>query len=423
MAWKLNDLFSLTRFGLAVVLLVCFSPASTTVSSHLSDEKNVLRPTSGSKRVAPPFGPPNRCFLTDNDVSQMRELFRSTVINVTINKTICDDLQSNQVINSSEIRCSEWKELINSVNELKMIFQCQKNTKDDDDRYEELKTMYEKKVSDLKQQAGHTEKQLDQKSREKIHEVVRDFQKLEKEMRDTLEKLEKERLDRQEDNAELILECLESGKIEKAWTTFRNKLTGPSKTKANAIIKSAVRKEMGTNITMENVIKFIYTEGLTDDADAMAYGIVQLFTELEHRQTLDVKTVNVLHEVVGKIIKTCRALEVTDGAETLKLILDEDIQVQLSLRNLFVSNHLLHIIDLLMDLHSIALKCTEFAFAHRAIVHIQRDTKGSPVMSSNSSRCGGFVAYRRDNQPWLRENCMYYYTLLNLYFSLLSADV
>ena len=293
----------------------------------MSDEKNVLRPTSGSKREAPPFGPPNRCFLTDNDVSQMRELFRSTVINVTINKTICDDLQSNQVTNSSEIRCSEWKELIvNSVNELKMIFQCQKNTKDDD-RYEELKTMYEKKVSDLQQQVDHVEKQFEQKFQKTINELVRDFQKLEKEMRDTSEKLEKERLNGQENNAELILECLESGKIEKAWTTFRNKLTGASKTKMNAIIKSAVRKEMGTNITMENVIKFIYTEGLTDDADAMAYGIVQLFTELEHRQTLDVKTVNVLHEVVGKIIKTCRALEVTES-ETLKLILDEDIQVQ-----------------------------------------------------------------------------------------------
>jgi hypothetical protein len=299
----------------------------------LSDEKNVLRPTSGSKRVAHPFGPPTRCSLTVNELNQMEELFRLTDINAEINKTTCDDLQS-KVTNSLEFslvakNCSELKEsIVNSVNELKMIFQCRKNIEDDDvDRYEELKTMYEKKVSDLQQQVDHVENQFEQKFKKKINELVRDFQKLEKEMRDTLEKLEKERLDRQEDNAKLILEYLENCKIESAWTTFRNKLTGPSKTKTNAIIKSAIRKEMGTNITMGNLIKFIYTEGLTDDADAMAYGIVQLFTELEHRQTLDVKTVNVLYEVVGKIIKTCRALEVTEG-ETLKLVLDEDIQVQ-----------------------------------------------------------------------------------------------
>lgn len=256
----------------------------------------------------------------------MDELLQSFNYNVKSNQTKCDDFKINEhlIVSLGVDRCSQLKESItNNINDLKIIFQCLKITGDNDDRYEEWKKTYEKKVGDLQQQVVSVEKKFEQKFKKKINDWKRRFQKLEKKMSVTLEELDKERLGRQEDNTKLILEYLENGKIESAWTTFKNKLMGHSQTNINNIVKSAIRKEMGTNITTENVIKFISTDGLTDDADAMAHGAVQLFTELEHRQALDTDTLRTLHKAVVNIIGACRALEGTDF-ETLKLIFDED---------------------------------------------------------------------------------------------------
>ncbi len=255
----------------------------------------------------------------------MDELLLSFNDTVRSDRLRCGTLEHDReplVVSLSGDRCRQLKEsILSNVNDLKMVFQCLKVTGDKDDVYETLKTSYETKVRQLQQQADSVEKKFEKKFNQEINRLKKHLQEIEKDMRVTLQELGKERLARQEADTKLILEYLENGKIESARATFRSKLVEHSGTNINAIVKSAIGKELGTNITTGNVIKF--TEGLTDDAEAMAHGAIRLFQILEHKQALDVPTVHILHRAVGNIIESCKSLEGTDF-EILKLILDED---------------------------------------------------------------------------------------------------
>jgi F0F1-type ATP synthase membrane subunit b/b' len=291
----------------------------------------IRRSTTGSQVTGRPldFLSPrdSSCPLTKNELRQMDELLSSFNDTVRNDRLRCDNLDHDReplIVSLSADRCSELKEsILSNVNDLKMVFQCLKVTGDkDDDVYKTLKTTYEMKVRQLQQQVDSAKKQFETKFNQEINRLKKHLQEIEKEMRVTLEELGKERLARQEANTKLILEYLENGKIESACSTFKDKLNVEhSRTNINAIVKIAIGKELGTNISMENVV--IFTQGLTDDAEAMAHGAIRLFQILEHQQALDVPTVHILHGAVGNIIGSCKSLEGTDF-ETLKLILDEE---------------------------------------------------------------------------------------------------
>lgn len=298
-------------------------------SSKVSGE--IPRSTTGSRVTGRPldFLSPrdsSACPLTKNELRQMDELlssFNDTV--VRSDRLRCDNLEHDReplVVNlSSADDCSQLKEsILSNVNDLKMVFQCLKVSGDkNDDVYKTLKTTYEMKVRQLQQQVDSAKKKFETKFNQEINRLKKHLQKIEKEMRVTLEELGKEL---EETNTKLILSYLEQGKIPLACSTFRDKLNvEQSRTNINAIVKMAIGKELGTNISMENVVKF--TRGLTDDAEAMAHGAIKLFKILEYQQALDVPTVHILHGAVGNIIATCKSLEGTDF-ETLKLILDEE---------------------------------------------------------------------------------------------------
>ncbi|EFX66771.1 hypothetical protein DAPPUDRAFT_116030 [Daphnia pulex] len=338
MAWKSNnDVFRRIGFWLVAVTVISSTSVcsasfnSTGVAVRSSDvKKSFPRSTTESQLVT---GRPldflsprdSSCPLTKNELRQMDELLSSFNDTVRSDRLRCDNLEDDReplmVSLSSADRCSQLKEsILSNVNDLKMVFQCLKVTGDkDDDVYKTLKTTYETKMRRLQQQADSAKKQFETKFNQEINRLKKHLQEIEKEMRVTLEQLGKEL---EETNTKLILLYLEQGKIPMACSTFKDKLNlQHSRTNINAIVKIAIGKELGTNISMENVVKF--TQGLTDDAEAMAHGAIRLFQILEHKQALDVPTVHILHGAVGNIIGSCKSLEGTDF-ETLKLILDED---------------------------------------------------------------------------------------------------
>lgn len=327
--------FSIQRVSLStntfitlISLFYYFDSGVAVRSSKVSGE--IRRSTTGSQLVTErplDFLSPrdSSCPLTKNELRQMDELLSSFNDTVRSDQLRCDinlehDREPLVVSLSSADGCSHLKEsILSNVNDLKMVFQCLKVTGDKDDVYKTLKTTYETKVRRLQQQVDSAKKKFETKFNQEINRLKKHLQKIEKEMRVTLEELGKEL---EETNTKLILLYLEQGKIPLACSTFRDKLNVEhSRTNINTIVKIAIGKELGTNISTENVVKF--TEGLTDDAEAMAHGAIRLFQILEHQQALDVPTVHILHGAVGNIIGSCKSLEGMDF-ETLKLILDEE---------------------------------------------------------------------------------------------------
>lgn len=283
-------------------------------------------PADSVKKSRPPgrpsdvFSPPDSCPLTENELRQMDQLLQSFDDAARSDQSACDNLEREQprVVALSADRCSRLKaSIVSNVNDLKIVFQCLQMGGGEAGDYEKLKAAYESKVGELRRQADSARRRFDSKLDKETNRLRTHFQQLEKRMRVALEKWGRERRD---DNTKLILEYLDGGKIESACSAFRTRLTGQSKTNVNAIVKSAVRKELGTNISTAIIIRFV--EALTDDAEAMAHGAIQLFRQLEMKQALDGPTARALHGAVGNIIRRCRALEGTDF-ETLKLILDQ----------------------------------------------------------------------------------------------------
>ncbi|KAI9559929.1 hypothetical protein GHT06_013936 [Daphnia sinensis] len=189
-----------------------------------------------------------------------------------------------------------------------------------DYRYEEQKAAYETKVRQLGLQLKSAEKKFDQKFRKEIDKVMKHYHELEKNMRETLEQLQKERLANVDDSTKLIVQYLVNGKIHSAWDVFNNKTKGIGNDNITGMLNRIIGKAFTDNVPIKNVIRF--TGGLKDNVDAMVYGAIRVFNELEYRLIFDPITVDLMYATIEDLIKTCIDLEGTDSEES-QLTVDE----------------------------------------------------------------------------------------------------
>ena len=131
-------------------------------------------------------------------------------------------------------------------------------------------------------------------------------------MRDTLLKLENEQYSHMKTNAELVLQFMKNGEIQKALDKFK---ILELRNNTMRIVSLAVIKE---NVTIENIIKF--TEGL-GEVDSLIYGTLHLFCELEKKQSLyDSKIISLLQNAIDKVIQRMVELDGKSGAASSKKI-------------------------------------------------------------------------------------------------------
>lgn len=170
------------------------------------------------------------------------------------------------------------------------------NTEELDPRFNEKKAAYETEVAQLREKLDNKDLQIEQKYKTKLEQLNQDFQKLEKNMRDTLEKLESvEHLFRRA-QAKVVIASLKSGDIKEALEEFEK-----IESLNNTIILITIALQDEFRIPIENVINF--ARGMKE-LEAVVHGTIHIFYELEKKQGfIEKKVVSLLKETVEGIMK------------------------------------------------------------------------------------------------------------------------
>lgn len=232
---------------------------------------------------------------------------------ININSTISSEVRRKRSLSAGG--CDQLIESIKlSTNNLKSAFCDLSSTNRGTDHllYEERKTAYETEISQLKEKLDNKDLHVEQKYKVKIDKLKTDFQKVERNMRDTLLKLENEQYSHMKTNAELVLQFMKNGEIQKALDKFK---ILELRNNTMRIVSLALIKE---NVPIENIIKF--TEGL-GEVDSLIYGTLHLFYELEKKQSLyDSKIISLLQNAIDKVIQRMVELDGKSAAASSKKI-------------------------------------------------------------------------------------------------------
>jgi hypothetical protein len=232
---------------------------------------------------------------------------------ININSTISSEVRRKRSLSAGG--CDQLIESIKlSTNNLKSAFCDLSSTNRGTDNllYEERKTAYETEISQLKEKLDNKDLHVEQKYKVKIDKLKTDFQKVERNMRDTLLKLENEQYSHMKTNAELVLQFMKNGEIQKALDKFK---ILELRNNTMRIVSLALIKE---NVPIENIIKF--TEGL-GEVDSLIYGTLHLFYELEKKQSLyEAKIISLLQNAIDKVIQRMVELDEKSGAASSKKI-------------------------------------------------------------------------------------------------------
>lgn len=276
-----------------------------------------------------PFAQPATCSLTEKELNRILNLLQSVGNKEASSFCKQSTKRESQKIETSvvsqgnsEEQCGHIIEsIIQSLKDLKEAFCSLTNTSLTDVRYEEQKATYEALIRQLKRQLDDTELGTTQKYKTILDKMERDFQKLEKNMRDTLDQLEKERSAHRETKMKLVLSELKNGKYQSALDTFQSLETRNNTIK---LLMDAVQKE---SVSPEHVINFV---GGLRFVDTMVQSTIQLFNELERSQKglRDGKTATLFYDTVEKIIKHLVKLEENNDFAIFQNI-DDDIIDQL----------------------------------------------------------------------------------------------
>jgi vacuolar-type H+-ATPase subunit I/STV1 len=170
------------------------------------------------------------------------------------------------------------------------------NTEELDPRFNEKKAAYETEVAQLREKLDSKDLQIEQKYKTKIEQLNQDFQKLEKNMRDTLEKLESVDNLYRRAQAKVVIASLKSGDIKEALEEFEK-----IESLNNTIILITIALQDEFRIPIENVINF--ARGMKE-LEAVVHGTIHIFYELEKKQGfIEKKVVSLLKETVEGIMK------------------------------------------------------------------------------------------------------------------------
>lgn len=170
------------------------------------------------------------------------------------------------------------------------------NTEELDPRFNEKKAAYETEVAQLREKLDNKDLQIEQKYKTKLEQLNQDFQKLEKNMRDTLEKLESVDNLYRRAQAKVVIASLKSGDIKEALEEFEK-----IESLNNTIILITIALQDEFRIPIENVINF--ARGMKE-LEAVVHGTIHIFYELEKKQGfIEKKVVSLLKETVEGIMK------------------------------------------------------------------------------------------------------------------------
>ena len=287
-------------------------PIASSTRSAVNSTKLAASPkkstTTTTKLVTSSTEPVNNSTkLIVGSKNSMNNSTQIAVNPININSTISSEVRRKRSLSARG--CDQLIESIKlSTNNLKSAFCDLSSTNRGTDNllYEERKTAYETEISQLKEKLDNKDLHVEQKYKVKIDTLKTDFQKVERNMRDTLLKLENEQYSHMKTNAELVLQFMKNGEIQKALDKFK---ILELRNNTMRIVSLALIKE---NVTIENIIKF--TEGL-GEVDSLIYGTLHLFYELEKKQSLyDSKIISLLQNAIDKVIQRMVELDGKSGA-------------------------------------------------------------------------------------------------------------
>ncbi|KAI9559906.1 hypothetical protein GHT06_013913 [Daphnia sinensis] len=339
--WPFSNHRRLARIWFVTLALLVTKPLLSSTNSIAGD---VATPAEELKKISRyrrslfedfPFETPKSCSLTESELKQINELLQSIGNNEVSYNSSCEIKEIEPAfvsLTGSPHHCNQLIEsIIMNVNDVKNAFWCLSKTTlaSTNHRYEEVKAAYEKKVRQLELELDNAEKTFDQKFKKEIDTLTKRYHELEKIMRETLDQLQKERLEHSLVSIKLIVQYLVNGNIQSALEIFKSKSMGISD--IIVIVQRTISKEFIVNVPIKNVIRF--TEGLKDDVDVMVHGVFCLFDELEKRQILDQDIVHVLYVTIEDVIKISLDLEGTESEESHLTIHEDTIDQLILVKN------------------------------------------------------------------------------------------